>query len=460
MTDYTYTIETRISKRENKEIYEYFEKYFEEYNKILRYAWKIMINDEKKSINKLNQEIQRKYGILKRTANSITRTLKGRMESLKELKNYELQQYNIKILSLENDIEKLKNTLDIQKKKAEENKMTVRELEKYRNLKRKIYYKRQKLNKVKMRKENLEKNINEKIYKLGFGGKNFFKKQYNLEKNGYKTHEKWYNEYKRKRDSSISYIGSKDEKACNQMFQLEKNEEKYNIKVRKDGKQLKENIEEKYVFGKCEFKYKDNEIEEELKEKRHALTYRIVRRKKGLYLQVILTKKIEADKLRTSRESGCIGLDYNVGFIAVSETDKKGNLVKQKKYKLRYHGTGNKAKNEIREKIKRILEDALEKGKSIVIEDLNFKKVKAGMFKGKNKKYNKMLHQFDYGRYKETIENSGKREYVEIIKVNPYNTSKIAKEKYCKRKINIHQGAAYVIARKGQGYKDSIKKTA
>ena len=128
MTDYTYTVETRISKRENKEIYEYFEKYFEEYNEILRYAWKIMINDEKKSINKLNQEIQRKYGILKRTANSITRTLKGRLESLKELKNYELQQYNIKILSLENDIEKLKNTLDIQKKKAEENKMTVKEL--------------------------------------------------------------------------------------------------------------------------------------------------------------------------------------------------------------------------------------------------------------------------------------------------------------------------------------------
>ena len=60
MTDYTYTVETRISKRENKEIYEYFEKYFEEYNEILRYAWKIMINDEKKSINKLNQEIQRK----------------------------------------------------------------------------------------------------------------------------------------------------------------------------------------------------------------------------------------------------------------------------------------------------------------------------------------------------------------------------------------------------------------
>ena len=194
MTDYTYTVETRISKRENKEIYEYFEKYFEEYNEILRYAWKIMINDEKKSINKLNQEIQRKYGILKRTANSITRTLKGRLESLKELKNYELQQYNIKILSLENDIEKLKNTLDIQKKKAKENKITVKELEKYRNLKRKIYYKRQKLNKVKMKKENLEKNINSKIYKLGFGGKNFFKKQYNLKKNGYKTHKKWYNE--------------------------------------------------------------------------------------------------------------------------------------------------------------------------------------------------------------------------------------------------------------------------
>ena len=42
--------------------------------------------------------------------------------------------------------------------------------------------------------------------------------------------------------------------------------------------------------------------------------------------------------------------------------------------------------------------------------------------------------------------------------VNPAWTSWLAKQLYCPAlKLNTHVGAAYVIARRGQGYKDSVK---
>lgn len=46
---------------------------------------------------------------------------------------------------------------------------------------------------------------------------------------------------------------------------------------------------------------------------------------------------------------------------------------------------------------------------------------------------------------------------IELIKVNPAYTSKIAEQKFCGRmKLNTHDGAAYTIARRGMGIKDKF----
>ena len=100
--------------------------------------------------------------------------------------------------------------------------------------------------------------------------------------------------------------------------------------------------------------------------------------------------------------------------------------------------------------------------KDIVIEDLNFKQAKAETEKAKSDKgkdYNKMIHLFDYSRYKSTFEGCCYLRNVNLIKVNPAYTSKIAGQKYCgQRKMVIHQGASFVIARKGQGFVDKYIK--
>ena len=67
-----------------------------------------------------------------------------------------------------------------------------------------------------------------------------------------------------------------------------------------------------------------------------------------------------------------------------------------------------------------------------------------------------MLHTLDYSRYENAIVNMTARYGINLIEVNPAYTSKIAKQKYCnQKKIPIHSGAAYVIARRRQGYTDN-----
>ena len=48
---------------------------------------------------------------------------------------------------------------------------------------------------------------------------------------------------------------------------------------------------------------------------------------------------------------------------------------------------------------------------------------------------------------------------VEIVLINPAYTSQVGMEKFGERmKLNRHQAASYVIARRGQGFQDKLKK--
>ena len=68
-----------------------------------------------------------------------------------------------------------------------------------------------------------------------------------------------------------------------------------------------------------------------------------------------------------------------------------------------------------------------------------------------------MLHSLAYSTFMQLVENLAFRNLVYVKKVNPAWTSWIAKEKYCRpMKLNIHMVASYVIARRGQGFVDTV----
>ena len=458
----TYTVSTRLQK--NSPLVCYMEEYMTEYNQIYRYAWQVYTSKAYAfaTDSKFRTHLCEKFGILGRTANSIIRDMKGTIEAYLELKKTELQQLEQKIERKEEEIKGLKVVINELKPKIANNTSTEKQLEKYRTAKQSLYFQQNKLNKWKQQRKKVTYQIENRKISLGFGSKMFFRKQYFLQENGYGSHRGWYHVYVKERDKNVYYLGSNNEKQGNQMFQMTYVEDTndFRIQVRKDFGHEKE---EKYVMDTVDFAYQKEVLKQicmayENKERPHALSYRIHREKKKWYLQVQFT--LEYTDYETRTTNGVFGLDYNDGFIEVSETDENGNLIGQYHYDLRYHGTGKKAKTEIEQVVSQIVNVGKRKGKSIVIEDLNFKNTKAKQTKGKTKKgkaYNRMLHKFDYSRYKRTLENCSHRKNVELIEVNPKNTSKIGKQKYSERmKLSVHQAASYVIARKGQGYSDRL----
>ena len=69
-----------------------------------------------------------------------------------------------------------------------------------------------------------------------------------------------------------------------------------------------------------------------------------------------------------------------------------------------------------------------------------------------------MIHSLAYHQFIGIIESAAYRNKVALTKVNPAWTSWLAEQLYCPTmKLNVHVGASYVIARRGQGYKDTVK---
>lgn len=330
--------------------------------------------------------------------------------------------------------------------KLQAEKNDIKDLIKYRNLKNKVAF-------MKIRKDKLINKINSLNYqietnkfKITFGTKKLFKQ--NLE------------EFLNKRDNQIIFIGSKAEKSCNHTLQLKyiSKINQFIIKIRKDFKYKNEKGENRYVYGKCFFNNHKNQLKEILKSQNSPLTYRIIKRKNNYYLQCIF--EINNNNLSLTRNTyGTIGIDFNKGFVAISQINKYGHLVKTDKITYRFR-RGNKTKNDLLLIINKLTKLAIKTGKDLVIEDLNFLKIKSKATKGKSKngkEYNKMLHSLAYRIFLDKTEQICNKKNVGLIKVNPAWTSWIAKNKFCdKMKLNIHTGASFVIARRGMDIKDAV----
>ena len=439
-----YTTETRLYIKNNKDIANYFEEVKAQYSYIFRKVYYIIRNNPELKTSSLNTELQNEYSISKRTANSIIKTVQGIISSIRELKKTEIKQKQYKLEKISEKLEKLIPLLLDLKLKAEKN--NIKDLIKYRNLKTKIAF-------MKIRKDKLINKINSLNYqietnkfKITFGTKKLFKQ--NLE------------EFLNKRDNQMVFMGSKHEKACNQTFQLEyiSKINQFIIKMRKDFKYKNEKGEERYAYGKCYFNNHSKLLRQILKSKNSPLTYRIIKRNNEYYLQCIFEID-NKNTILTRKDYGVIGIDFNKGFVTISQTNRYGHLVKTDKMTYRF-GSGNKTKNDLLLIIDKLTELAIYTGKDIVVEDLNFLKTKSGVMKGKSEKgkqYNKMLHNLAYRMFLNRIEQICNRKNVGLIKVNPAWTSWIAKNKFCERmKLNIHTGASFVIAKRGMNIKDVV----
>ena len=439
-----YTIITQIHEKNNLELLEYLDYSRHIYSKAVRETFQVIKNSEEFNKSRFNTYLQNKFDITKRTANSIISDAQGKFNSLKERKIYEKSQIETKIKYLEMVV------IPKLEQKRNHNSEMLRlgfsvSLESQRNLRRKVVAKKLKLNKLKQRLASLNYQIESSKYKFCFGTKELLLRSYD--------------EFAEHRDSQMSFVGSKTEAACNSQFQLKYNarNNQFDLQLRKDFGGFKDAKGlERYVFGKVYFRHHKNKIVQILKDKNSPLSFKIIKNGSRYYLYCTFEVQVDEDDLLTRSTQGTIGLDFNKGFITLSETNKHGHLVQTLFLPYRFK-SGNRTKTDLQQVISKVVDLATSKGKDLCIEGLDFSSTKSKTEANQGKKYNSMLHSLAYSQFVGLVDSIAYRNKVFVKKVNPAWTSWIAKEKYCPQmKLNVHVGASFVIARRGQGYKDTL----
>lgn len=446
---FTITTELKLNREYNQLVGKYIADYIELFNKIQRLTFHRIKNYyiksgkvTQKDKNIIHAQLKEEFNLTSRAVDAILSNMLGRYESIKGLKKFEKESLERKILNLEKELVKLKDERTLQRINLK-NDPKVFNYTKYKNLKIKIYWKQNILNAKKQKLKNLVDEIETGKYKVCFGTKELLKKDYE--------------KFVEKRDSEIYFLGRAGDGACNNNFQVE-----YNSKTNQFYFKIRKEIDlenDKFVCGKFCFNNKSytDLVKTLLRTKESALTYRIKIKDNRAFIQVMYNFKHNKDLCITRNSYGVVGVDFNKGFVSVSETDRYGNLINTFNIDYQY-GKGNKTTSDFQYIATQLKEYCLNIGKDLVIEKLNFNKKKDNLIRKKGKKYNEMLSSLAYSKFDSIITSKCVKNRIFLHKVNPAWTSWIAKQKYCpKMKLNIHSGASYVIARRGMSLTDKIK---
>ena len=446
---FTITTELKLNKEYNQLVGKYISDYIELFNKIQRltfhriknyYIKNGKITQEDKNI--IYAQFKEEFNLTTRAIDAIMSNMLGRYEAIKELKKFEQKSLERKISTLEKELTRLKDERTLQRINLNNN-LKDFNFVKYKNLKIKIYWKENRLNTKKQKLKNLKNEIETGKYKVCFGTKKLLQKDYK--------------EFVKKRDSEIYFLGRAGEKSCNNNFQVE-----YSSKTNQFYFRIRKEIDldnDKFVYGQFNFNNKNhtNLLKNLLRTKESALTYRIKVKDNKVLLQIIYNFEHNKDLCITRNSYGVVGVDFNKGFVSVSETDKYGNLINTFNIDYQY-SKGNETTNDFQYIATRLKDYCLNTGKDLVIEKLNFTEKKDNLISKKGKKYNEMLLSLAYSKFDSIITSKCAKNKIFLHKVNPAWTSWIAKQKYCpKMKLNIHSGASYVIARRGMFLKDKAK---
>lgn len=446
---FTITTELKLNREYNQVVSKYITDYIGLFNKIQRLTYHRIKNYyikngkiTREDRNIIHAQLKEEFDLTSRTIDAILSNMLGRYESIKELKELERKSLERKILNLEKELVKLKNKRDLQRIKLDNDCQNF-DFTKYNNLKTKIYWKQNKLNTKKQKLKHLENEIETGKFKVCFGTKELLQKDYE--------------EFIKKRDSEIYFLGRAGDSTCNNNFQVE-----YNSKINQFYFRIRKEIDldnGKFVFGRFNFNNKNYTklLKNLLRTKESALTYRIKIKDSRAFLQIIYNFEHSEETCLTRSNLGVVGVDFNKGFVSVSETDKYGNLINNFNIDYRY-SKGNQTTNDFQNIATKLKDYCLNTGKDLAIEKLDFKKKRDSLISKRGKKYNKMLSSLAYSKFDSIITSKCAKNRIFLHKVNPAWTSWIAKQKYCpKMKLNIHSGAAYVIARRGMSLKDKIK---
>ena len=392
-----------------------------------------------KLANDCKSSYLRRFGITARHFNAIRVQLEGKISSIKANQLRRRESFQRQIDSIQRFLNK-----------------PLR-----RNAKRNLFIvhqKKRRLSCLTDRLHQLEKDIAEGTVHLCFGSRKLFKNQFALAANGYNSLKEWKKDWTDARSNGFFLLGSKDETAGNQSATaFLQDDGRISLRIR-----LPDALREKYgkylVIKDIYFSYGQESIVAALRNQQSpvAISYYFVRDKRSW--RIFATLPNQKPPIVSKKELGVIGVDINADHLAITETDRFGNPIRNTRYNLNTYGKSRgQTKALTRDVAKGIVEEALLAQKPIVLEDLSFHEKKDELRQIGNPKYARMLSSFTYNEVEQCLCSSAVRNGVEVGIVDPAYTSVIGRAKFCKRYgLSTHGSAALCIGRRFIGASERL----
>jgi len=368
------------------------------------------------------------------------------------------RQYNSIILGLEGKIKSIKERRQGLIREADQRittaKKVIARLEKKAPGTNTLHQKKRRLTILEARLTRLRSDHKAGTVRVCFGSKKLFRAQFDLVANDYADHAAWHADWQARRAQEFALLGSKDETSGNQSCTASVGcTGAITLRLRLPDALAGENHDSRYLgLSGISFAYGQEPLFRALAG-RQAISYRFVRDTKGW--RVFASFDVAAPAQASNRRLGALGVDMNADHLAVSETDRFGNLVATQKIpSVTYGKNSEQRRATLGEAAKVVATWAERVGKPVVLEDLDFSKKKSE-FERTGIRKARMLSALSFLAGRASIEAACFRRGVEIIGENPAYTSVIGAVNHaCRRGISVHQGAALALARRGLSFQE------
>jgi hypothetical protein len=411
-------------------------------------------------------DFMRTFGLTSRQYNAVKYSLDGMESSIVELRPSRIADLQQRIKAADKKLTKLRECKPQRPKQHKKTSKRVarkapRTFEEIRTAAVRAAQSRAfKIHNVERRRADLARRLaaleSEGHPRICFGSRKLFNAQRHLAENGFTgpdedaAHAAWLKAWRAKRDAQFFVLGSKDESGgCQGCVMTHLGGNRFALRLRLDGEA------QRYVTLEVGFAYGFDHIVAALRA-HQAMSYRFLRDEKGW--RVFLSTAVMETPTASDVRLGAIGVDVNVGFVTVSETDRFGNIIAHQDVPMVTAGISQHAtQTAISTAVAEIIAIACKAQKPISIEYLDFAKKKAQLSYASPGRQ-RMLSAFAYTRFAQTVGARAHDAGLEVVEVRAAYSSKIGKQKYARRYgLSVHRAAALVLARRGQRFPDRLK---
>lgn len=436
------------------EYHPFLEDWGNDYQSLLRRA----LNDRQKGISEteIEKSYQKKYHIQWAWADSLATNASAVLDQLTTAKQNQIEQIETDLragfIKVKAEIEALENAY---------NNPTQPNL---RNFNKRLLGVKSKLERLQRRQQQLRGLKPGERLHICWGSKKLFKAQYNLEENGYASHEEWLEDWRLKRGGNFYSVGKGSVAGNNPVTKIHHKADDIFTVTMTVPRCYQEIYGQKITLEFEITKQRKHDLLYAL-ESQKPVTVQIFRREhKDNQWYIHLSTYVQAVPCISHQINGCLGIDLNGSSIDLVYVKRDGNLhsLQGKKTLFSWEiptGTTGQVEAQLRDIVAEIVRIGESYQCPIACEDLDFSKKKATL-RHSSKKYNRMLSGFIYDKFRAFLVARSEKTGIEVIFKNPFATSVIGMVKYmAKYGLNSAYAAAMVIARRALGFSERIPRS-